>query len=67
MIKEHTKEDHARMIKYFWDEKGDVTRYVYWDECKHLFPDVEKAVRDYEYSLTVLKLVIGDLEETDHD
>lgn len=61
----NTRAEHADMIKYFLREKGDVTRYVYWEECKHLFPDVEKAVRDYEYSLTVLRLIVDNLEDRD--
>ena len=29
------------MLKYFWDEKEDVTRYTGWEECKDRYPLVQ--------------------------
>lgn len=34
-------EDDKAMISYFWTERGDMTRWVFWEEK---LPDIEKEL-----------------------
>ena len=36
---------NAEMLKYFWEEKGDPTRYTGWDEEK--YPEIAAAYKEY--------------------
>lgn len=38
---ENGDRDFIKMVAYFWQEKGDPTRYCDWDEerCKQLMPE----------------------------
>ena len=59
-------EDDIRMVKYFWDEKGDVKRWAEWNE--HLadfekeFPELVKVVQDYDMAKKILNAVIKGIE-----
>lgn len=44
---ERTDVDFKRMVRYFYEEKGDPTRYIAWDaeRCKRLMPAFFEAWR----------------------
>lgn len=58
-----TREDQISMLTYFWQEKGDLERWVGFDREKlgREFPAVLKAWDDYKASEAVLSAVIRDL------
>lgn len=43
--------EHLRMLEYFWEEKGDVTRYSGWDEFKPILaerrPDLALVIENF--------------------
>lgn len=58
-----------RMIVYFHQDKGDVTRWSYWKRClpaiESEYPELIKALRDYEAAKNILDLVIAKIENDD--
>ena len=50
-------------IRYFWEEKGDVTRYCDWERCKADFPEIEKAWNDFKLAERVLDAVINGVKQ----
>lgn len=45
-----SKTVYANMLDYFWFERGDIERYVRWNEqrMEEDFPDILKAWKDYK-------------------
>ncbi len=37
------REELLRSVRYFWEERGDPTRYVKWDEACREFPSLGQA------------------------
>lgn len=52
MVKLKCTAEDLRWINYFWQQKGDHTRYVNWeaieDDFKQRFPEVIDAVKHLE-------------------
>jgi hypothetical protein len=57
--------DMAAMLAYFWQEKGDITRWCSFDreKVKAEFPEVLKAWDDYQTAYKIMDLVIRNLNE----
>jgi hypothetical protein len=51
----------ADMLRYYWQDKGDLERYSNRAVAFALFPDVERAWRDYQYHERVLSALIREL------
>lgn len=53
------------MLKYFWEEKGNIERYVGFEAMKpklqEQFPEVLKAWNDYKTSERIFDAVITSL------
>lgn len=54
------KEEIARMLQYFWEEKQDIERWTGFDREKiqKVFPEVIKAWDDYNTSIRLLNAVM---------
>lgn len=54
--------EHLSMIKYFWDEKGDIERYCHFEEVKPRLkennPEIWEAWKKYKKSLKILNSVL---------
>ena len=66
MSEENTlTEGDYNMVIYFWQEKGDITRWSSWEEKKPLFekyhPELIKAMNDWTLAEKMLNLVIDSL------
>jgi hypothetical protein len=48
----------VEMIKYFWQDKGDLERFTGWEEIKPKYPEVAKAWDDYKISMKILDCVV---------
>jgi hypothetical protein len=52
-------------LKYFWEEKGDIERYVYFEELKpqiqEEYPELLKAWYDYKASIKIMDAVVKSL------
>ena len=59
------KEEDITMLKYFWEEKGDMTRYCDYEEIKEdldkNYPEISKAYKDYIASKAVYKSIMSNL------
>lgn len=53
--------NHAHMLKYFHEEKGNMRRYTQFDEAIKHYPHVKKALEDYETARLILDVVVKDL------
>lgn len=55
------------MIVYFWEEKGDLTRWCGWEEKKPLieaeFPELIKALKDFEVAEKMISLVVRSIND----
>jgi len=55
-------DEHLSMLKYFWEEKGDLERYYAFEELKPIIqeerPEIMKAWNDYKASITILDAVL---------
>jgi hypothetical protein len=53
--------DELDMLKYFWDEKGDISRYCNYDEAKlrEYLPHVWQAWTQYRQAHRMLNAVLG--------
>ena len=58
-----TRNYAAQSLAYFHTEKGDMTRFVYYDEAIALFPQIKKAKDDAEYYNDVLNLIVRKASE----
>lgn len=58
-------EKHVSSLKYFWEEKGDMEKYYYFEEIKPLikeyYPEILKAWYDYKSSEQILNNIISRL------
>ena len=58
-------EDHLNMLQYFWQEKGDLEGYVFFDRLKPALkegrPEVLKAWDDYKVSILILDKIMSDI------
>lgn len=58
-----------RMVAYFIQTQGDVTRWVYWNsrkkEIAETYPELIKALQDYEVAKKILNLVVEQIERDD--
>jgi hypothetical protein len=58
-----TGED-LEMLRYFWKEKGDLTRYIKWGEpdfqaeLEQLFPEIPAAMKQFEVAERTLTAVL---------
>lgn len=61
-------EDDINNLKYFWEEKGDIERYVHFEELKpqiqEQFPELLKAWSDYKTSIKIMDAVIKSIQDT---
>lgn len=57
--------EHLDMIKYFWEEKGDIERYCHFEELKPIIqqekPEILKAWYDYKASIKIMDAVMNNL------
>ena len=53
------------MIRYFWENKGDIERYNGYDEAslERSAPHVLKAWKDYKIARSILDAVISTLPD----
>lgn len=62
-----SKQEEAQMLRYFWEEKGDVTRYIGWEDAIEQFPKIKRAWQKYEAAKQKLSRVLretcSDIEE----
>ncbi len=54
----------VQMLKYFWKEKGDLSRYIRWEDIvkENKYPHVIRAWKDYLYAVVVLNALIENLD-----
>jgi len=57
------QQETNRLLKYFWEEKGDLERWVEWDTNPHIPPEVRKVWQDYKTAERILSLVINGLQD----
>jgi len=57
-----TPEDHLNSLKYFHQERGDMKRYIHFDEAIKLFPDIKRALADVDYHTNVLNMMLDRAE-----
>lgn len=59
-----TDDDFKMMVAYFWNEKGDPTRFVDWDEarCERVWPEFLSAYRQYKTARSIMVLVANSIE-----
>lgn len=59
-------ESDIDMIKYFWQEKGDIERFSSWSELlpalKENYPHLISAWENYKRSEKILNCVVNNLE-----
>lgn len=55
-------DEDIRMIKYFWNEKGDLERWVGWDQVKSKCPEVVRAWETYQHTIKHLDWVVENVE-----
>jgi hypothetical protein len=65
------REEMVNSLKYFWEEKGDITRWTGYEKHKHLFPEVVRAYHEFKrmermYSEEVTR-AINELDRLPHD
>jgi len=58
-------DEHLAMLKYFWNEKGDIERYCDFEEIIPLLqihhPELLKVWYDYKANIKLLDIVINNL------
>jgi len=58
-------DDDKNMVDYFWKEKGDIERWVSWEERKSEIakecPALVKAWEDYKAAEAILNIVVDSL------
>ena len=55
------------MLKYFWDEKEDPTRYPGWEKCKDKYPLVVRAMENLELAKMAMQAAVDQAAEEDDD
>lgn len=53
--------DNIHMLQYFWEEKGDISRYCDYDEAKlqEYLPHVWQAWTQYRLAIRTLTAALG--------
>ena len=63
--KNELTEEDISMLKYFWEEKGDIERYTAFKELKPIIqehhPELLKAWSDYKASIKIMDAVVNSL------
>jgi hypothetical protein len=58
-------EEEINDLAYFWEDKGDLERYCYFEDLKpkiqQQFPELLKAWYDYKASVGIMNAVIKNL------
>jgi len=58
-------DEQKDMLRYFWEEKGDITRYCEFEELKPIiqeeYPELLKAWYDYQASIKIMDAVCKSL------
>ena len=66
IINNKLTEEDVDTIKYFWLEKGDLTRWVDWEKklplIKKQYPELIDAIERYEIAIKTLTAVVRGLE-----
>lgn len=61
-----TEEDKSDIV-YFWQEKGDLTRWCGWERAKPAvaqeYPEIIKAWEDYRAAVRTLNIVVKHLAD----
>jgi hypothetical protein len=64
-MKEMLTEEHKSMLKYFWEEKGDIERYCDFEKLKPIiqeeYPELLKAWYDYKTSIRTMNAICNSL------
>ena len=65
---EKLSDQDKAMIVYFWEEKGDLTRWCSWEEKKPMveeeFPELIKALKDFDIAKKMISLTVRSISET---
>jgi len=65
METEKITDEDLDMVRYFWEEKGDVTRWVQWKEklplLRKQYPELVDAVDRYRIAVLTLSAVIKEV------
>lgn len=63
-ITTESREEYANMLRYFWEEKEDITRFTSFSRERTAaeFPEVLKAWDDFCMSRKILSAVIRGME-----
>lgn len=59
--------DTNTMLRYFWQQKGDLTRWTGWSQAPDIPPVVTKAWADYLVARQILDAVIASLPVEDDE
>jgi len=54
--------EHATMLAYFHEEKGDMTRYVDFETAIELFPHIKRAKADADYYVKILDALMKEID-----
>lgn len=58
-------EQHLTMLRYFWEEKGDIERYCEYNKILPILekerPEVVKAWNDYKVSIRTMNAIMKSL------
>lgn len=58
-------EEQISLLKYFWEEKGDIEKYHGFEKLKpqiqEQFPELLKAWQDYKASIKIMDAVVESL------
>jgi hypothetical protein len=52
------RESELDMLRYFWEQKGDLERYTSFEKAIAEFPEVGKAWADYKMAEKILSAVL---------
>lgn len=55
-------DDMIASLEYFWSEKGNIERWVDYEECAHLFPELVHAVEEFKRARRRVGMEIADLQ-----
>ena len=62
-------EEDRRMIRYFHEEKGDITRWCSWEEKKDaifdICPELREALHDLDVAERNLNRIVASIENSD--
>lgn len=61
MRTEEQRDGDIHLIKYFWEEKGDLERWMQWEELKHEYPDIAHAWETYKHAKRIVDVFVKNL------